>query len=169
MCRSGSLPVPARTWVLLTLLTQHMLAIDSTEAGYQLNRRLPAAAAAVQTLEFTWNDEKAGGYDRPSRRAFEQLLRLLLRLPEPPALVLLHHYAWGAAGKLFYYPPEQQLSTFAHVRWSWVVAGVASAGLGGECSGSQTVDVRPPLLRCNPASASHCPFPSPPTLPTPVL
>lgn len=33
------------------------------------------------TLEFTYNDERDGGYTKPSRQAFEQLLRKLLRLP----------------------------------------------------------------------------------------
>ena len=38
-----------------------------------------------------------------------------------PALVLLHHYAWGASygpghGKgLYFFPPEQELTTFATV------------------------------------------------------
>lgn len=35
----------------------------------------------IVTLEFTYNDERDGGYTKPSRQAFEQLLRKLLRLP----------------------------------------------------------------------------------------
>jgi len=35
----------------------------------------------IVTLEFTYNDERDGGYTKPSRKAFEQLLRKLLRLP----------------------------------------------------------------------------------------
>lgn len=167
----------------------------------------------IVTLEFTYNDEREGGYTKPSRKAFEQLLRKLLRLPSrcaprsctravqcaaqplavlhdrasgapfpgtcsamcpllcqlplpptalqaacpalvkavgcspdaplpthasaslmpsqliicrSPALVLLHHYAWGASygpghGKgLYFFPPEQELTTFATVSGGWL-------------------------------------------------
>ena len=33
-------------------------------------------------------------FTSPQRRAFEQLLRKLARLPGQPAVVVLHHYAW---------------------------------------------------------------------------
>ena len=80
--------------------------------------------ACLQVLEFTYNENAAAGYSDPPRRAFEQLLRRLLALPGPPALLLLHHYAWfmthgdGLDRGLFYYPPEAQLTTFANVRGS---------------------------------------------------
>lgn len=51
-----------------------------------------------------------------------QVVRQLLSYPSQPAVVLLHTYAWweargdGLDRGLFYHPPEQDLTLFAHVR-----------------------------------------------------
>lgn len=61
-------------------------------------------------LEFTMNENADVPFTEPQRRGYEQLLRKLLRMPGPPALLQLHHYAWwraaedGVDGGLFYYP-----------------------------------------------------------------
>jgi lysophospholipase L1-like esterase len=45
-------------------------------------------------LEFTYNEAPGAGYSGAARRSFELLLRRLLHQAGPPALVMLHHYAW---------------------------------------------------------------------------
>eukprot|EP00887_Chlorella_sp_A99_P006691 scaffold3.g6691.t1 len=71
-------------------------------------------------IEFTTNDPPAAPYASPARRAYEQLLRGLLRRPGV-AVVLLHHYAWwvpvasegeAAAGGQFHHIGEASLAAF---------------------------------------------------------
>jgi hypothetical protein len=77
-------------------------------------------------VEFTFNEEANLPYTSPSRRGFEQLLRKLLRLPNSPAIIMLHHYAWyfsfgdGVDSGLFYRQAEEQLGTMAQV---WLGVG----------------------------------------------
>lgn len=62
-----------------------------------------------------------------------QILRQLhdtKQYPNSPAVLQLHHYSWwmssgdGTDEGLFYHPPEQDLTTFAHVRSC--IAGVGA-------------------------------------------
>ncbi|PSC72893.1 photosystem II reaction cent isoform B [Micractinium conductrix] len=75
--------------------------------------------ADLLVAEFTFNEPADIPFTSPQRRAFEQLLRKLARLPGQPAVVVLHHYAWwfsggdGVQGGLFYRPAEMQLTTMA--------------------------------------------------------
>jgi len=46
------------------------------------------------TLEFTINENANAPYPSPDRRAYEQLIRRLLHFPTPPAVLMVHHYAW---------------------------------------------------------------------------
>lgn len=52
---------------------------------------------------------------------YEQLLRKLLRRPQSPALLLLHHYAWyyaktdGLSAGAYYHTTELQFSTLGQV------------------------------------------------------
>jgi len=46
------------------------------------------------TLEFTVNERVDAPYPSPERRAYEQLIRRLLRRAAPPAVLVLHHYGW---------------------------------------------------------------------------
>lgn len=73
-------------------------------------------------VEFTVNDYPDVSYTDPQRKGYEQLLRKLLRMPGPPAVVQLHHYAWwrslgdGVDAGLFYYPQaEAQHYVFSQV------------------------------------------------------
>lgn len=89
--------------------------------------------ADLLVLEFTINEPPYGFVqDVPmagaARRAFEQLVRRVLRMPRAPAVIMLHHYAWwhaaadGADGGIFYAPAEAQLGTMAQyygARWGW--------------------------------------------------
>ncbi|KAI3436557.1 hypothetical protein D9Q98_005973 [Chlorella vulgaris] len=69
--------------------------------------------------EFTFNEPGEQPYTSPQRRAFEQLLRKLAQLPDHPAVVVLHHYAWyfssgdGVDAGLYYRAAETQFSTMA--------------------------------------------------------
>lgn len=72
-------------------------------------------------VEFTVNERPDEPYTSAHRRGYEQLLRKLLRLPGPPAVVLMHHYAWwraigdGVDRGLYYFPQaEAQLTVFSH-------------------------------------------------------
>lgn len=57
-----------------------------------------------------------------AQHTLAQVVRQLLSYPSQPAVVLLHTYAWweargdGLDRGLFYHPPEQDLTLFAHVR-----------------------------------------------------
>lgn len=61
-------------------------------------------------------------YNSSERRAYEGIVRHLLRMPRAPALLLLHVYPFNQAGGdgvtegLFYREPEGQLTVLAHVR-----------------------------------------------------
>ncbi|KAL4429381.1 hypothetical protein ABPG77_005155 [Micractinium sp. CCAP 211/92] len=69
---------------------------------------------------FAVNEKPNEPYTSAHRRGYEQLLRKLLRLPGPPAVVQMHHYAWwraigdGVDRGLYYYPQaEAQLTVFS--------------------------------------------------------
>ena len=120
---NASFPHPAHAFI------NHGMGGTTSTIFAACTEQLVPPDADLVVLEFTYNDQKDGGYSKPSRRAFEQLLRRLLRLPSPPAVALLHHYAWGATSGdglprgLYYYPPEQQLTTFATVGMPGPVLG----------------------------------------------
>lgn len=95
--------------------------------------------ADLLVLDFTFNEAPDLPYTSPSRRGFEQLLRKLLRLPNSPAVVLLHHYAWyfafgdGVGAGLFYRQAEEQLGTLAQVgAQGGGERGSSSAGFAGQ-------------------------------------
>ncbi len=48
----------------------------------------PLGSAVI--VELTLNDNVVHTFDSPERRAYEQLIRKALRLPNQPALLLLH-------------------------------------------------------------------------------
>jgi hypothetical protein len=69
------------------------------------------------------NEENDAPYTKPQRRGYEQLVRKLLRMPGPPAIIQMHHYAWwrahadGVEQGIFYFPQaEAQLYVFSQVR-----------------------------------------------------
>ena len=80
---------------------------------------VPADADLV-VLEFSVNDPDDAEFVDPSRKAYEQLLRKVLKRPGAPAVVQLHHYAWwfahgdGVQFGRFYRPGEGQLGFFAN-------------------------------------------------------
>ncbi|PRW45267.1 hypothetical protein C2E21_6426 [Chlorella sorokiniana] len=84
-----------------------------------LQHHVPEDADLV-TLEFSVNEKPDAPYPSPERRAFEQLLRRLLRLPGRPAVLVLHHWGWwnalgdGIDRGLFYSQPEGQLTAFSN-------------------------------------------------------
>lgn len=55
------------------------------------------------------------------RRSFEHLIRRLLARPNPPAVLMLHHWGWWNSGGdgvdrgLFYFRPESDLTLFSNV------------------------------------------------------
>lgn len=55
-------------------------------------------------VELTLNDRVMHGFDNTERRAYEQLIRKALRLPGPPALLLLHRCGLGALEGAFPMP-----------------------------------------------------------------
>lgn len=76
--------------------------------------------ADLAIIEFTMNEENDAPYTKPQRRGYEQLVRKLLRMPGPPAIIQMHHYAWwrahadGVEQGIFYFPQaEAQLYVFS--------------------------------------------------------
>lgn len=48
--------------------------------------------ASLVIIEYSVNDVRGLGLHHPSRGAFETLLRRLRSRPQPPAVLLLHHW-----------------------------------------------------------------------------
>ena len=99
-------------------------------------RRWVDEGADLVILEFSINDAQDAPFTSPERRAYEQLVRALLRLPGRPALLQLHHHRWwhpvpgsrALSGGVFYEPPlEAQLGVLRRCAGG----GRGSGGWGG--------------------------------------
>ena len=56
--------------------------------------QLVPADADLVVVEFTQNEPDNVEFTESSRKAYEQLLRKVLKRPGAPAIIQLHHYAW---------------------------------------------------------------------------